>query len=232
MMKTNSQQSLVLAFMIALFAAVPALSQASYKAVVISSESLRSTGRVIGQVPSSRNVEGLANSIYPLIKPPGDPLPKITIPLGTITLINFSKSTKSKGVSAQFYEFSTSTSSGSFKDPWIPISASSVQAGNKSYAIELTKSSYSPTIKVPFRAFSDNNGVSMLKFDREKTFLEDRGKFFFYVSGDQNTVFQLVEALMKKDSRLIPITNRPCADQQPQTQQACDPLKYVIRLSR
>ena len=211
-------------------------SQALYKAVVISSKSLRSTGRIIGQVSSSRNIEELANSIYPLIKPPGDPSPEITIPLGTTSLINFSQSIKSKGVSVQFYEFSTSTSSGGFKNPWIPISASSVQPGNKSYAMALGKSGYSATTEIPFRMFSDNDNVSMLKFDREETSLEDWIRIFFYVdpgaSGDQNTVMQLVKTLRKKDSRLRPIVQSTCADIPPQMQQGCDPLKYIIRLSR
>jgi hypothetical protein len=234
-MKTNSQQSLVLAFVVALFAAGPTLSQSLYKAVVVRSDSIRSssTGKVIGKVSSPRNVEGLANSIYPLIKPPGDPLPTITIPLGTISLINFSKSIKSKGVSVQFYELAPSTVF--FKSSPIAISASSVRPGNKNYAIALGKSDYSATTEIPFRMFLGNDSVSMLKFDREKAFLEDWIEVFFYVdpgaSRDQNTVMQLEKTLRKKDSRLKPIVYSPCADQPPQMQNACDQLQYIIRLS-
>lgn len=76
----------------------PALSQStSYKATVN-----RFDGSQVGPTIRASISNQIADGIYAVIRPSGNPLPQINISLGTVTLNTFQNTIRSKGVSVQY----------------------------------------------------------------------------------------------------------------------------------
>ncbi len=184
--------------LLSLFVSItPALSQVLYKATVS-----RPNGGQSAQITTSSDVNELANSIYKLIKPQGNRRPNVTVSLGTVDVKKFQNSLRSKGISAQYYEYLGS--SPFTKSPWQDINISSVQSKSKSYGMVLTKSGYTGTSQIPFKVTELRNNTPTFKFDRSKVSLSDGTTITFTIdagnSGLDST--ELGTVLTRQDSRL------------------------------
>jgi len=113
----------LLALTITLLCVVPVLSQVSYKATVSRIVETR-TGVQLSQASQlnpTNNVNQLTQNIYTKIKPPGNPLPKIIIPLGTTDLNKFQNILASKKVSFRVIGINNNVPIISFASPDVAL---------------------------------------------------------------------------------------------------------------
>jgi hypothetical protein len=169
------------------------------------------------------------------------------VSLGTVDLNTFQNSLRSKGISAQYYEYLGSSSFS--KSPWQQINISSAQSKSKSYGMVLTKSGYTETSQIPFKVTELRNNTPTFKFDRSKISLSDGTTITFTIdagnSGLDST--QLGTVLTRQDSRLSMLKSRSNYSNaspvdrcvyQPQIQEPCNGgnegnnADYLIKLSR
>jgi hypothetical protein len=244
MLKFKSQYFVPITLLSLFLSITPALSQVLYKATVNSQN-----GGQTAQVAHSSDVNKLANSIYKLIKPQANRRPNITVSLGTVNLNTFQNSLRSKGISAEYYEFLGSPSFS--KSGWQstePINMSSVRSRSTFYGVVLTKSGYGGTEKIPFKVTEIRNNTPIVKFDRSQINLKDGTTITFTIdAGNSGLNPTLVGKLVtEKDSRLlmsqrsVTIANAPapgCASSN--VQRSCGgenssagSVDYSIKLSR
>jgi hypothetical protein len=181
------------------FITFPVLSQSrSYRATVS-----RFGGGQIGQVIQAGTPNDLANRLYTVIRSSSEPLPKINISLGTVSLSTFSNTVQAKDISTVYYEFIGGGSKLS-KSPWDLVNVSSIRSSIKTYGVLLSKKSYFMTTQIPFRVQGMKNGVPILKFDRLSTTLVD-GTIIDYTLDTGNSGINskwLNQNLESRDSRL------------------------------
>lgn len=207
----------------------PALSQsASYTATIN-----RFRGVQVGQTIRANTPNNLADSIYAVIRPSGNPLPKISISLSTDSLSTLQKTIRSKGVSAQYFEFGQGNI-WTGKSPWNLVNVSSIQSTSATYGVSFAKSGYMSSQPIPFRVTRMQNGSPRIRFDRSSETLVDSISIGYTVdAGNSGIKINWFEQYLRKDSRLrlFPIETNECMNQSPNSQSGC-PLHYSIRLSR
>lgn len=216
---------------------LPALSQSiSYTATVN-----RFAGSQVGQTLRASTPNQIADRIYTLIKPSRNPLPKITISLGTVNLSKLQSSIRAKGVSAQYYEYIQGVDFS--KDPWKLINVSSIQSSSKTYGILIGKNGYlNPKQPISFKLLGMQGGSKKLRFDRSSQTLVDGTEISFTVETGNSgiKIDWLGQYLRAKDSRLRlrvlsdwQIEDIQICKNNPAIQRECTrPPNYSIRLSR
>lgn len=196
----------LLALTITLLCVVPVLSQVSYKATV--SRIVETTTGVqlsqASQLNPTNNVNQLTQNIYTKIKPPGNPLPKIIIPLGTTDLNKFQNILASKKVSANYYQSVGETHDMGKEGAWEPVNVNSLRSTSPAYAVVLSKPNYEKTDYLKFRVTQINNNVPIISFASPDVTLEDSISVDFIVdTGNSGLNYEeLGKALEAKDSRL------------------------------
>lgn len=216
----------------------PALSQSTAYTATVN----RFNGSQVGQTIRASTPNQLADRIYPVIRP-GNPLPKINISLGTVTLKTFQNTIRSKGVSAQYYEFIEGNGSVFVsKSPWNLIDVSSVRSSSATYGVVLWRNGYSSQGQIPFRVTGMQGGSPALRFDRSSVTLQDGRNIDFTVEAGNSGINSpwLGQYLKSKDSRLslralsdFDIQQMQKCKNFPMIQEECPtPPDYSIRLSR
>lgn len=196
----------LLALTITLLCVVPVLSQVSYKATV--SRIVETTTGVqlsqASQLNPTNNVNQLTQNIYTKIKPPGNPLPKIIIPLGTTDLNKFQNILASKKVSANYYQSVGETHDMGKEGAWEPVNVNSLRSTDPAYAVVLSKPNYEKTNHLTFRVIGINNNVPIISFASPDVTLEDSISVDFIVDTGNSGLKseQIGKALKAKDSRL------------------------------
>lgn len=196
----------LLALTITLLCVVPVLSQVSYKATV--SRIVETTTGVqlsqASQLNPTNNVNQLTQNIYTKIKPPGNPLPKIIIPLGTTDLNKFQNILASKKVSANYYQSVGETHDMGKEGAWEPVNVNSLRSTSPAYAVVLSKPNYEKTNHLTFRVIGINNNVPIISFASPDVTLEDSISVDFIVDTGNSGLKseQIGKALKAKDSRL------------------------------
>ena len=196
----------LLALTITLLCVVPVLSQVSYKATV--SRIVKTTTGVqlspASQLKPTNNVNQLTQNIYTKIKPPGNPLPKIIIPLGTTDLNKFQNILASKKVSANYYQSVGETHDMGKEGAWESVNVNSVRSTSPAYAVVLSKPNYEKTNHLTFRVIQINNNVPIISFAIRDVALKDSISVDFIVDTGNSGLKseQIGKALEIKDSRL------------------------------
>jgi hypothetical protein len=196
----------LLALTITLLCVVPVLSQVSYKATV--SRIVETTTGVqlsqASQLNPTNNVNQLTQNIYTKIKPPGNPLPKIIIPLGTTDLNKFQNILASKKVSANYYQSVGETHDMGKEGAWESVNVNSVRSTSPAYAVVLSKPNYEKTNHLTFRVIQINNNVPIISFAIRDVALKDSISVDFIVDTGNSGLKseQIGKALEIKDSRL------------------------------
>lgn len=196
----------LLALTITLLCVVPVLSQVSYKATV--SRIVETTTGVqlsqASQLNPTNNVNQLTQNIYTKIKPPGNPLPKIIIPLGTTDLNKFQNILASKKVSANYYQSVGETHDMGKEGAWESVNVNSVRSTSPAYAVVLSKPNYEKTNHLTFRVIGINNNVPIISFASPDVTLEDSISVDFIVDTGNSGLKseQIGKAVEAKDYRL------------------------------
>lgn len=196
----------LLALTITLLCVVPVLSQVSYKATVSRIVETR-TGVQLSQASQlnpTNNVNQLTQNIYTKIKPPGNPLPKIIIPLGTTDLNKFQNILASKKVSANYYQSVGETHDMGKEGVWESVNVNSLRSTDPAYAVVLSKPNYGKTNHLTFRVIGINNNVPIISFASPDVALKDSISVDFIVDTGNSGLKseQIGKALKAKDSRL------------------------------
>jgi hypothetical protein len=195
----------LLALTITLLCVVPVVSQVSYKATV--SRIVETTTGVqlsqASQLNPTSSVNQLTQNIYTKIKPPGNPLPKIIIPLGTTDLNKFQNILASKKVSANYFSLVGKTHQFGKPDQWEKVNVNSVRATDQVYRVDLSKPDYE-TESLSFRVIRINNNVPIISFAIRDVTLKDSISVDFIVDTSNSGLKseQIGKALETKDSRL------------------------------
>jgi hypothetical protein len=213
----------------------PALSQSRSYAATIN----RFGDSQVGQTIRASTANKIADGIYAVIRPSSNPLPKINISLGTVSLNKLQETIRSKGVSAKYYEYIQGGTN--FKDPWNPINVSSLRASSKVYGVSLSRKGYSDTEEISFKVTAMQGGSPALRFDRSSVSLVDGTKIDFTIEAGNSGInpTQIGSLLSQRDSRLhlrvlsdLEIQDIQNCRNQPQRQQQCTiPPDYSIKLS-
>lgn len=196
----------LLALTITLLCVVPVLSQVSYKATV--SRIVKTTTGVqlspASQLKPTNNVNQLTQNIYTKIKPPGNPLPKIIIPLGTTDLNKFQNILASKKVSANYYQSVGETHDMGKEGAWESVNVNSVRSTSPAYAVVLSKPNYEKTNHLTFRVIQINNNVPIISFAIRDVALKDSISVDFIVDTGNSGLKseQIGKAVEAKDYRL------------------------------
>jgi hypothetical protein len=196
----------LLALTITLLCVVPVLSQVSYKATV--SRIVKTTTGVqlsqASQLNPTNNVNQLTQNIYTKIKPPGNPLPKIIIPLGTTDLNKFQNILASKKVSANYYQSVGETHDMGKEGAWESVNVNSVRSTSPAYAVVLSKPNYEKTNHLTFRVIQINNNVPIISFAIRDVALKDSISVDFIVDTGNSGLKseQIGKAVEAKDYRL------------------------------
>jgi hypothetical protein len=196
----------LLALTITLLCVVPVLSQVSYKATV--SRIVETTTGVqlsqASQLNPTNNVNQLTQNIYTKIKPPGNPLPKIIIPLGTTDLNKFQNILASKKVSANYYQSVGEPHDMGKEGAWESVNVNSVRSTSPAYAVVLSKPNYEKTNHLTFRVIQINNNVPIISFAIRDVALKDSISVDFIVDTGNSGLKseQIGKAVEIKDSRL------------------------------
>lgn len=196
----------LLALTITLLCVVPVLSQVSYKATV--SRIVKTTTGVqlspASQLKPTNNVNQLTQNIYTKIKPPGNPLPKIIIPLGTTDLNKFQNILASKKVSANYYQSVGETHDMGKEGAWESVNVNSVRSTSPAYAVVLSKPNYEKTNHLTFRVIGINNNVPIISFASPDVALKDSISVDFIVDTGNSGLKseQIGKAVEAKDYRL------------------------------
>lgn len=196
----------LLALTITLLCVVPVLSQVSYKATV--SRIVKTTTGVqlspASQLKPTNNVNQLTQNIYTKIKPPGNPLPKIIIPLGTTDLNKFQNILASKKVSANYYQSVGETHDMGKEGAWESVNVNSVRSTSPAYAVVLSKPNYGKTNHLTFRVIGINNNVPIISFASPDVALKDSISVDFIVDTGNSGLKseQIGKAVEAKDYRL------------------------------
>lgn len=234
-MKLRYLKFFIIALLSIFLIVFPALSQSTAYTATVN----RFNGSQVGQTIRASTPNQLAERIYPVIRP-GNLLPEINISLGTVTLNTFQSTIRSKGLSAEYYEFIQGGTSS--KTPWNSINVSSVSSSSATYGVVLWKNGYSNPGHIPFRVTGMQGGSPALRFDRSSVTLQDGRNIDFTVevgnSGINST--WLGQYLKSKDSRLslrvlsdFDIQRMQICRNNPMIQEECPtPPNYLIRLSR
>jgi hypothetical protein len=196
----------LLALTITLLCVVPVLSQVSYKATVSRIVETR-TGVQLSQASQlnpTNNVNQLTQNIYTKIKPPGNPLPKIIIPLGTTDLNKFQNILASKKVSANYYQSVGETHDMGKEGVWESVNVNSLRSTDPAYAVVLSKPNYGKTNHLTFRVIGINNNVPIISFASPDVTLEDSISVDFIVDTGNSGLKseQIGKAVEAKDYRL------------------------------
>ncbi|MDB9391424.1 hypothetical protein [Microcystis aeruginosa] len=197
----------LIALTITLLCVIPVFSQVSYKATV--SRIVETTTGVqlsqASQLNPTNNVNQLTQNIYTKIKPPGNPLPKIIIPLGTTDLNKFQNILASKKVSANYYQSVGETDDiGKEGGVWESVNVNSLRSTDPAYAVVLSKPNYGKTNHLTFRVIGINNNVPIISFASPDVALKDSISVDFIVDTGNSGLKseQIGKALEAKDSRL------------------------------
>jgi hypothetical protein len=196
----------LLALTITLLCVVPVLSQVSYKATVSRIVETR-TGVQLSQASQlnpTNNVNQLTQNIYTKIKPPGNPLPKIIIPLGTTDLNKFQNILASKKVSANYYQSVGETHDMGKEGVWESVNVNSLRSTDPAYAVVLSKPNYGKTNHLTFRVIGINNNVPIISFASPDVALKDSISVDFIVDTGNSGLKseQIGKAVEAKDYRL------------------------------
>jgi len=196
----------LLALTITLLCVVPVLSQVSYKATVSRIVETR-TGVQLSQASQlnpTNNVNQLTQNIYTKIKPPGNPLPKIIIPLGTTDLNKFQNILASKKVSANYYQSVGETHDMGKEGVWESVNVNSLRSTDPAYAVVLSKPNYGKTNHLTFRVIGINNNVPIISFASTDVALKDSISVDFIVDTGNSGLKseQIGKAVEAKDYRL------------------------------
>ena len=197
----------LIALTITLLCVIPVFSQVPYKTTI--SRIVETTTGVqlsqASQLNPTNNVNQLTQNIYTKIKPPGNPLPKIIIPLGTTDLNKFQNILASKKVSANYYQSVGETDDiGKEGGVWESVNVNSLRSTDPAYAVVLSKPNYEKTNHLTFRVIGINNNVPIISFASPDVTLEDSISVDFIVDTGNSGLKseQIGKALKAKDSRL------------------------------
>jgi hypothetical protein len=196
----------LIALTITLLCVIPVFSQVSYKATV--SRIVETTTGVqlsqASQLNPTNNVNQLTQNIYTKIKPPGNPLPKIIIPLGTTDLNKFQNILASKKVSANYYQSVGETHDMGKEGVWESVNVNSLRSTDPAYAVVLSKPNYGKTNHLTFRVIGINNNVPIISFASPDVALKDSISVDFIVDTGNSGLKseQIGKAVEAKDYRL------------------------------
>jgi hypothetical protein len=204
-LKFRFQNVVLFALTIILLYVIPVVSQPYYKATV--SRILQTTTGVqlsqASQLKPTSNVNQLTQNIYTKIKPQGNPLPKIIIPLGTTDLNKFQNILASKKVSANYFSLVGKTHQFGKPDLWEKVNVNSVRSTDQVYRVDLSKPDYE-TESLSFRVTRINNNVPIISFAIRDVTLKDHISVDFIVDTGNSGLKseQIGQAIEAKDYRL------------------------------